>query len=1217
MKYMWIPVASTRGASKPSTRPQRKFESGGGGGGGGVMRALVVVGSLLALALLAALVFLSSSSPAHAITAKITIEKVSGKEATYVARDNLIAPDGKSQTWHYLILNPHDPDCESSWVQSAVAYTEGSELVVSNVGGARISLCFRSVTPNLFGDGTTTLYEGLSIRDNTGPAVAAFHYYTGAANPLDHPVTLNAGHVGVAERSFIIRFDEHVIINKNGGDGPRLKLNVGEDRYAYAGSSQTNRARLIWYFSYYPQAGDNTADLDVIGFELNGATMADEHGNDFIASDYASFFNGHIAANQAIVVDTAAPEINQYTSNPPSTYNAGDIGDEIDINVEFKEAVEIDYNGGTGPRLKLNVGDNRYAYLTSGLTNRSRQVWQFDMFVTAGDNAADLDVIGWENNGATVTDEAGNPFQAGSAANSPFFNGNYADKLATVIDTVTPTISVSPSSDDSTRKRSITVRASSTDSDIDASSWRNKNIVGLASCDAAALHPLFDSGAQKTLDNEAYNGNRVCFGVKDTADNWAYATSGLITGIDRTPPVISPNPSTAHSTPKRQLTVTASSGSADVDNNSWRHKSILGSATCNAAGMTSGTSPGKSITLASEADNNRKVCFAVKDGSNNWAYAASGLITGIDRTAPVITVSSVVDNKVSATVSGSASFESQIITDNVCSSATSGSFAAYTAGVELTLPVGSRACFRATDSVSNVRYVASGVGVDTTTPVLDTTAPTISPNPSAADSTPKRQIRVFASSSSSDVDSSSWQHKVVSSSTGCNAVEMASGTSPGGSITLNSEADNNRKVCFGVKDTTDNWNYAASGLITGIDRTLPVITASPVTSDNGVSATVSDNSDNSPTFESQLIGNNICDFRTGGTFAAYTAGTVLSLPAGSRACFRATDSAGNISHAASGVGVVITDTPLPAININLVANNQVSATLVGALTNSPVLEVQIITGNVCSSATGGSFSAYTAGTVLSLPAGSRACFRVTDLTGRAAYTPSVAGQGSSSQRPDNTRRSSNTRQSPPRLVVSVLPGETLSASDNYGSGTTMSYMVRSDDACDDTTKGTFNVYQEGTALAPADVDYDHYVCFKSVDNNDPTSVAYAVSPLVVVDQPDPDQPPGSAASETDANAPPPTPDPGDSGVGTKPDPDQPPGSAASETDTSSRQPQPPGSTASGSEATDSAGSETDTDTPPPTPDPGDDDSSPLPALIVIGLIVVLTLAVAKRAFRKT
>ena len=1186
--------------------------------GGGGHRALAVVGGLLALVALVALVsFLGSSTSNAQVVTEITIEKVSGKEATYVARDNLVAPPGKSQTWHYLILSPYDPDCEGSWSQSnAAAYTEGSEIVVSNVGGARINLCFRSVTPSQIGDSTITLYEGLSIRDNTGPAVNKFYFYTGAGNPDNHPVTFNASHIGVAERSFFIEFDEDVTINENGGDGPRLKLNVGEDRYVYLGGGQTNRGRLVFYFTYSPQTGDNTADLDVIGFELNGATMADGFGNEFVPSDHASFFNGYIAANQAIVVDTAAPEINNYTSNPPSTRNAGNIGETIDINVEFKEKVEVDYNGGTGPRLKLNVGNNRYAYIEEATFLRARQVWQFDMFVMAGDNAADLDVIGWENNGATVTDEAGNPFQAGSTANSPFFNGAFADKFAIVIDTVVPTVSVSPSSNDATRKRSITVRASSTAADLDTTSWKHKNITGSAACNAAALSLFSSNGAQMTLDNEAYNGNKVCFAVKDTAANWAYTASGLITGIDRTPPAISVSPSTADAIHKREITVSASSTASDINDNSWRYKVIPQATACNAAAVASQTSSGLDAILNSESHNGRKVCFAAKDTVNNWNYAASGVITGIDRTAPVISVSQVSpDNQVGAIVSdnvdNSPTLQSQIISSNTCGPATTGSFTFYTPGTELTLPVGSRACFRATDSVNNIGYAASGVGVDTTV-LADSTPPTITVNPSAADSSPKRQISVTASSSDGDVDAGSWKHKIITASTACNAAAVASSTTAGASTTLNSESQNGHKVCFAVKDTSENWNYAASGVVSGIDRTAPSIAVSSVTN-NRVHALVSDIADSSPTFESQIISGSVCNSFTGGSFSPYTASTDLTLSAGQRACFRATDSASNVAYAVSAAGVA-PDIQVPAnddtanlddnlvpptINIRSVSNTRVSASLTGDLTNSPVLEVQIISDNVCSDNTGGTFEAYVSGTTLTLPIGSRACFKVTDNTGYEDYAVSAAGRKSTKKKKTTT---TTPTQTPPEqrelLEVYVTTRDTLSATDSYKSGsTTMYYRIQSDDACDSAHEGAFNGYQEGTELAP-NVSSDYYVCFKSVDNDDSDNVAYSISALIVVEIEDPGQPADDPVDGDDDNE-------GETAIDPLPAPSTPDPGSDVEPD--------PSSSSDGSRAEADTGGPTDSD-PSSAPESDSNRGDLLLALVVIGLPSLALVVVLIRRF---
>ena len=1090
---------------------------------------LFAAGCLLVLVLGVFLYLLWGSGTLYAAGA-ITVEKVSGKESTYRATDNLIPLSG-SQTWHYVVIIPSGTCNAAAFSNAADAssYIEGNDLTVSNASGT-ITICFRSSTPVQVGNPIVT-YGGIDVGDNVGPAVTQFRYYTGAGNPNDHPITLNAGDIG-DNSSFIIQFGEHVTINENGGNGPRLKLNVGQDRYVYLASDQTQRERLEWYFSYPVQAGDNTADLDVIGFELNGATIADEHGNDFIPSDYASFFNGHIAANQAIVVDTVAPEVNQWSgaSSSRPTRNAGNIGETININLEFKEGVEVDYNGGTGPRLKLNVGNNRYAYIEEGTFLRSRQTWQFDMFVTAGDDTADLDVIGFELNGATVTDEAGNSFQAASIVNSPFFNGVYADKYMYVIDTVVPTVSVNPSSNDATRKRSITVRASSTAADIDTSSWKHKNITGLAACNAAALEQFSMAGAQMTLDDEAYNGNKVCFGVKDTAANWAYAASGVITGIDRTPPAISVSPSTADAIHKREITVSASSTASDIDDNSWRYKVIPQATACNTAAVASQTSSGLDALLNSESHNGRKVCFAAKDSVNNWAYAASGVITGIDRTAPTIGVSQVSpDNEVSAMVSdnvdNSPLLQSRIISDNVCGPATSGSFTFYTPGTKLTLAVGSRACFRATDSVNNIGYAASGVGTDTTV-LADSTPPTISVNPSAADSSPKRQISVTASSSDGDVAAGSWKHRVITASTACNAAAVASSTTAGASTTLNSESHNNHKVCFAVKDTSDNWAYGASGVITGLDRTAPVITVGDV-SNNRVSATVSDNVDSSPAFKSQVIGDSVCSSLTGGTFDAYLSGTELTLAVGSRACFMARDSAGNVAYAPSTAAVYIAPPPNspPTVNVGDVSrNNRVSATIAGDLTNSPVLEIRLISDSNCGPDTVGTFNPYTPGTTITLSAGSRACFRLTDNGGQEDYAVSAAGRQPSG---GSTQRSRNPRPRPPQpakpqLKVTVIVGEgTIGASDNYDPGqTTMSYRVQTNNSCPGAAAG-FKTYQEGTALRP-DSNDDYYVCFQSVDKADPTNVAYGLSSRVVVDpDPDPDQTPDPIDPDPSS-----TPDPG-------------------------------------------------------------------------------------------
>ena len=967
------------------------------------MRALAVLGCLLLLASGVLLYDLAGGSAAHAqVVTEITVEKVSGKEATYRATDNLIPLSG-SQTWHFIVIVPGGT-CNAAAFSGVnpISYVEGNDVTVQIAAGTA-TICFRSSTPVLVGN-PTVLYGGITSGDNVGPSVARLLYLLAVGTPPDHPVNLNVDNIG-DEKSLVLQFSEQVTIDYNGGTGPRIKLNVGENRYAYLDSGQNNRERLEWQFSWELQAGDNTADLDVIGFEFNGATITDENDNDFIPSNHADFFDGYIAANHAVVVDTSPPVIS------------------VSEVVKNKVSATVSDNLGSISAFKGRI-------LRSG---------------------------------------------AGEACDS----SNTGTFIAY------------------------------TGSDLSLSS-----------------------------------GDKACFFAEDEAGNEAYALSAA--GTETTPPTITVTPSTADSSPKRSITVTADSSAADLDSSSWRHKNLVSTTTCNAAAMRIGWMSGDSMTLNHEAFNGDRVCFAVKDTNDNWGYAASGVISGIDRTRPTISVSQVSpDNKVSAMASDNSGTPPvlgvAIITDNVCSSSTSAAFQSYTAGTDVTLVAATRACFRATDSATNVRYTASGVGVDLTVNTLDvdTTAPTITVTPAAADSSAKRSIAVFASSSDSDVDSSSWRRKVVSSSTACDEAEMNSGTVSGRSITLNSESYNDRKVCFAVKDTSNNWNYAASGVISGIDRTRPTISVSLVV-DNEVSATALDDSGSSPTLQSQIIRDTVCDDSLRDTFGAYTAGDALSLAVGSRACFKAADAAGNARYATSGIGVnsdivvpVNDDAALPTIKIRSVSNTRVSASLTGDLSNSPALEVLIISDNVCDDRTGGSFEAYTAGDVLTLDIGSRACFRVTDSANRAAYAVSAAGKKKKKRtnNPQSPPPQSPQESQQPQLEVSVLTaGDTLSATDNYPAATTMYYRIQSDDGCDSNFEGAFSIYQEGTALNPT-VGDDYYVCFKSVDNDDSSNVAYSISALIAVDEPEPQQPAAPVADEpldvaVDTDPSPSTPEPG-------------------------------------------------------------------------------------------
>ena len=568
------------------------------------------------------------------------------------------------------------------------------------------------------------------------------------------------------------------------------------------------------------------------------------------------------------------------------------------------------------------------------------------------------------------------------------------------LDTTPPTITVTPASDDSDPKTAITVSATATDqgSGIKSGSWLYKVIDGADSCDSTEMATATTSGNSLTLSSEADNSKKVCFQVEDNLAHITYAPSGVISGLDRTPPTITVTPASDDASPKTAITVSASSTDPDLGATpAWIHKVISDSDTCDSTEMSSDSSSGNSITLNSEAHNHHKVCFSVEDNLGNKAYQASGVITGLDRTDPVINVSSVINNQVSASVTETflASFGVQQLTSGSCSSSTPGSFSNYHSGDTLTLVDGETACFKATDTAGNTSYEASSSG-------LDRTPPTIIVTPASDDASPKTAITVSASSTDPDLGATpTWIHKVISDSDTCDSTEMTSGTSSGQSVTLNSEAHNHHKVCFSVSDTNSNPGYGVSGLISGLDTTPPTITVTPASDDSDpktaitVSATATDGGSGikSGSWLYKVIdGADSCDSTEMAT--ATTSGSRIDLNTEAqnnhRVCFQVEDNLAHVTYATSGVisGLDRTD---PVINVSSVVNNQLSATVSDNLDDNPSFTYQLLSSGNCDSTTEGSFATYNPGSKLTLSLAQTACFKALDVAGNVTYAASSSG----------------------------------------------------------------------------------------------------------------------------------------------------------------------------------------------------------------------------------
>ena len=837
-----------------------------------------------------------------------------------------------STSWRYkeLISNT----CNDTYMASGT--TEGSSITLESEDDNDSIWCLQ--VADLVGNTSRYTTQQITNIDTTAPFILSIN-----------GSSIDGSHKQGDRLEIVASFSEPFQINTSTPTNHlALNLNSGSNGRAYY-SSHDQSAQTIT-FVYEVGAGDDTTglydanalELDVVELLLwTNNDITDPAGN---PARTTSPVGDNLADNANAIIDTSRPEI------------------EIDESVTNQVSATVSDNSDASPKLK-------YQIISSGLCDA-------DTSGSFSDYSAAITITSGQRVCFKAADTAGNVRYQGSNMG---------------VDTTPPTVEVTPSGADSDPKSHMIVTATSPDQHLDDNSWQHEIIAGTSSC-SGVITTTSATGANVRLESEADNGKKVCFGVKDSSDNQGFGESGVITGIDTTKPTITVIPSGDVSAPKLEITITASASDTNSATNPVWWRKVIGSGdSCDEAQLSVAFSSGNSETLEAEADNTKKVCFSVADEVGNRAYQESAVISGIDRTKPAINVSSVVNNQVSATATdlNLASFEFQKLSSGTCGSSTGGSFASYSDGTPISLVIGETVCFKATDSVGNSAYAASGSGSDVSPPVVEV-------NPSGDHPEPKRSLLVTATSSATDIAGvSSWQHRAISYGRAC-TVDIfnvdATLISSGDSINLESESYNDQRICFRVQDTSNNWGYGASGRITGIDRTPPSIDISTMSADNQVSATASDNlsAQANIVIQSQLIAAGLCDSNTADSFTDYTAGDLLTITTEQRACFKATDQAGNTNYKASTSG---SDNTAPVVTVTAgTADDSVQATDDEAEPTTWVYSF-IDASDTCGSAT--SFPAssnYNEGDdVFHTEAnhGQQLCFRSTDDNHNSGYGSSV------------------------------------------------------------------------------------------------------------------------------------------------------------------------------------------------------------------------------------
>jgi Phosphoesterase family len=210
---------------------------------------------------------------------------------------------------------------------------------------------------------------------------------------------LNAGKV----ITLTANFSAAVTVNTTGGT-PTLTLNDGGTATYVSGSGTTALT-----FSYTVAAAQNTADLVISSFNLNGATVKDGAGN---AANLSGATNYNPAGT--LQIDTTAPTVASVvptgTGITNGTGNLG-AGQAVTLTANFSEAVTVNTTGGS-PTITLNDGGT--ATYTGG---SGTSALTFTYTAAAGQNTPDLSISAFNLNGATVIDGAGNAANLAGAAN--------------------------------------------------------------------------------------------------------------------------------------------------------------------------------------------------------------------------------------------------------------------------------------------------------------------------------------------------------------------------------------------------------------------------------------------------------------------------------------------------------------------------------------------------------------------------------------------------------------------------------------------------------------------------------------------------------------------------------------------------------------------------------------------------------------------------------
>ncbi len=1032
-------------------------------------------------------------------------------------------------------------DCDADLIGSdteGTAYTSGEEVTLNNELQNGQYVCFRARD-----EAGNVRFARSSVIDNIDRTEPTFGGVTITSSGSDADGTTYAGTGDTITVNAVI-VDEHLgtdpvmrIFSSGKTSGESVTVNKGADgtytgTYTIAVGDENRSPQRI-----YLQALDDAGNTDAWTSDI---TVTIDTGGPNITITEAATGAARTKTVSAKITDSSATETKYRIADEDcdtelfigfnaQTYQSGEsitLNDEVYNgqhicfrasdsagNISFARSAQttgIDRTGPTITTLGLTAGVSPLKVVSASITGIAIAIGSRYAITTED---CDSDLIGSDTDGTSYT--AGNTINLDKEE----YNGQHVcfrarDAVGNVsftrsaqidgIDRIKPSISITEPTSGAAQLKSISAEIEDTHLIAAASRYD----ITTEDCDADIIGSdtegtAYTSGESITLDDEAYNGQYVCFRARDTVNNIVFARSARITGIDRTGPTVSVTNPAGETAREKSVSAAiaedaATAGSRYAISSEDCDADLIGSDTEGAA-YTSG----EEVTLNNELQNGQYVCFRARDAVGNVSFTRSAQITGIDRTAPTVRVvdpafGDAREKLVSAVITGDAVAESTryLITSSACdaaliSSNTDGEL--YASGTNIALNDeaynGQYVCFRVSDAAGNVSFARSAQIAD-----IDRTGPTITLNDPSTGAAQEKFVSAIVTDGAITTDT-----RYIISDASCDESLIGNSATgrpyiSGATIILNDEAYNRQYVCFRARDAVGNVSFARSEQITGIDRTGPTVTVTdPVVGaarEKTVSAAIAE--DAAITGSRYTIAGSVCNATLiSGDIAgeAYTSGKSITLDDeaynGQYVCFRARDAVGNVSFTRSAQITGI-DRTAPTVRVVDPAFGDAREKLVSAvITGDAVAESTryLITSSACDAtliSSDADGELYASDTDITLDDesynGQHVCFRARDAAGNVSFVRSARITDIDRTGPTITLNDPSTGAAQEKFVSAIVTDGAITTDTRY---------IISDASCDESLIGnsaTGRPYTSGATIALNDETYNgQYACFRASD----------------------------------------------------------------------------------------------------------------------------------------